>query len=200
MSTTLSENIRTVRCASEWYLSAYTGTYRKVSISTHPRLELFLLDRPSRVSPFFAIQGLLSLAFLMHCLREFFHSLSVSNVFCFCFCFVCVLPPCYAKPNRNAPRATREETEHRLAVRQMPAFHTVATLCHLASECGIGGQPSPVDVLRDTTLAPLESFQAQERPEKKGKGKGRAYRQVFFVCFLHFLGNLSFRRCVFFFS
>lgn len=73
---------------------------------------------------------------------------------------------------------SREESEHRVAVRQIPAFHTVATLCQLASESGIGGHPSPVEVLRETTLSPLRSFQAQERPDRGGKGKGRAHRQV----------------------
>ena len=102
-----------------------------------------------------------------------------TSFFWFLVLFLLCSPPLSPFVLRN--RTPREETEHRSAVRQMPAFHTVATLCQLASECGIGGQPSPVAVLRDTTLAPLDSFQAQERPEKKGKGKGRAYRQVFFV-------------------
>lgn len=43
---------------------------------------------------------------------------------------------------------------------------------------GVGGQPSPVEVLREMTLAPLKSLQAQERPERGGKSKGRALRQV----------------------
>lgn len=75
-------------------------------------------------------------------------------------------------------RLCREESEHRSAVRQLPAFHTLATLCQLASVAGVGGHPSPVEVLRDSTLAPLKSFQAQERPEKGAKSKGRAFRQV----------------------
>lgn len=77
----------------------------------------------------------------------------------------------------DAPRH-REESEHRSAVRQIPAFHTVATLCQLASVFAVGGHPSPVEVLRDATLAPLRSFQAQERPERGGKSKGRALRQA----------------------
>lgn len=94
---------------------------------------------------------------------------------------------CSATPERR-----REETEHRSAVRKIPAFYTVATLCQLASEGGVGGQPSPVDVLRDTTLAPLQSFQAQERPEKKGKGKGRAYKQVNWCCVFSYFVNFAF--------
>lgn len=74
----------------------------------------------------------------------------------------------------------RLESEHRSSVRQIPAFHTVATLCQLASVSGVGGQPSPVEVLKETTLTPLRSFQAQERPERGGKTKGRALRQVKF--------------------
>eukprot|EP00752_Nemacystus_decipiens_P001833 g1768.t1 len=77
----------------------------------------------------------------------------------------------------EAVECFREESEHRSAVRQIPAFHTLATLCQLASVAGVGGHPSPVEVLRDSTLAPLKSFQAQERPERGAKSKGRALRQ-----------------------
>ncbi|CAM9528352.1 unnamed protein product, partial [Ectocarpus sp. 4 AP-2014] len=77
----------------------------------------------------------------------------------------------------DAIECFRQESEHRSSVRQIPAFHTVATLCQLASISGVGGQPSPVEVLRETTLTPLRSLQAQERPEKGGKTKGRALRQ-----------------------
>lgn len=86
----------------------------------------------------------------------------------------CTPPGC----EQLTPRCRREESEHRSALRQIPAFHTLATLCQLASVSGIGGQPTPVEVLRDSTLAPLRSFQAMERPERGGKGKGRALRQV----------------------
>ncbi|CAM9299340.1 unnamed protein product, partial [Hapterophycus canaliculatus] len=78
----------------------------------------------------------------------------------------------------EAVECFREESEHRSAVRQIPAFHTLATLCQLASMAGVGGQPSPVEVLKDATLAPLRSFQAQEKPEKGAKSKGRALRQA----------------------
>lgn len=81
---------------------------------------------------------------------------------------------------RTSALDCREESEHRSAVRQIPAFHTLATLCQLASVAGVGGHPSPVEVLRDSTLAPLKSFQAQERPARGGKSKGRALRQVRF--------------------
>ncbi|CAN0014848.1 unnamed protein product, partial [Ectocarpus sp. 12 AP-2014] len=77
----------------------------------------------------------------------------------------------------DAIECFRQESEHRSSVRQIPAFHTVATLCQLASVSGVGGQPSPVEVLRETTLTPLRSLQAQERPERGGKTKGRALRQ-----------------------
>lgn len=72
--------------------------------------------------------------------------------------------------------ALREESEHRSAVRRIPAFQTMATLCQLAVVAGVGGQPSPLELLRETTVAPLQSFQAQERPERGGKG--RSHRQV----------------------
>lgn len=72
----------------------------------------------------------------------------------------------------------REETEHRSTLRQIPAFQTLAMLCQLASEAGVGGQPSPVEILKDVTLARLKSFQAQDRPDRGSKGKGRAHRQV----------------------
>lgn len=72
----------------------------------------------------------------------------------------------------------RDESEHRLAVRKIPAFQTLATLCQMASDAGIGGLPSPVEVLREATLAPLQACQAQGRPEKGSKEKGRAHRQV----------------------
>lgn len=89
-------------------------------------------------------------------------------------------------PNRRCGR--REESEHRSALRRAPAFQTIATLCQLAAEARIGGQTSPTEVLRDATLAPLQSFQAQEKPEKGGKG--RAQRQVIG----YRLGRLSPRR------
>lgn len=72
--------------------------------------------------------------------------------------------------------SVREESEHRLAVRRIPAFQTMATLCQLAAEAKVVGQPSPSEVLREATVAPLQSLQAQERPEQKGKG--RSHRQV----------------------
>lgn len=41
-----------------------------------------------------------------------------------------------------------------------------------------GGQSSPIEVLRETTRASLESRRAQERPEMGGNNRGRALRQV----------------------
>lgn len=61
-------------------------------------------------------------------------------------------------------------------MRRIPAFQTMAILCQLAAEAGVGGQPPPVEVLREATMTPLRSFQAQERPEHGGKG--RSHRQV----------------------
>lgn len=84
----------------------------------------------------------------------------------------------------------REESEHRSAVRRIPAFQTMATLCQLAAEARVGGQPSPAEVLREATVAPLQSLQAQERPEQKGKG--RSHRQVICSAWL----MLCFERCL----
>lgn len=98
--------------------------------------------------------------------------------------------PTHRYCDRCPERLYREESEHRSAVRQIPAFHTLATLCQLASVAGVGGHPSPVEILRGSTLAPLKSFQAQERPEKGGKSKGRAFRQVTSRCFRYYLVSL----------
>lgn len=70
----------------------------------------------------------------------------------------------------------REEAEHTSALRQIPAFQTLAIVCNVAFKAGVRGQPSPIDVLREATSAQLQSLQAQERPERLSKS--RAQRQV----------------------